>query len=64
MKTLRYNNLIVKQEENEMAFIASFLQYFIIMLLLAAIAAVGIFAGKKLRDRKDAKNAAANDAEK
>lgn len=64
MKALRYNNLIVKQEENEMAFIASFLQYFIIMLLLAAIAAVGIFAGKKLRDRKDAKNAAANDAEK
>ena len=40
-----------------MAFLASFLQYFIIMLILAAVAAAGVFAGKKLRDNKDAKNA-------
>ena len=48
-----------------MVFLASFLQYFIIMVLLAAIAVAGVFAGKKLRDRKDAKNAALlDDAEK
>ena len=48
-----------------MAFLASFLQYFVIMILLAAIAVAGVFVGKKLRDRKDAKAAAeANDAEK
>ena len=48
-----------------MAFVASFLQYFVIMVLLAAIAVAGVFVGKKLRDRKDAKNAAAaNDVEK
>ena len=47
-----------------MAFISSFLQYFIIMVILAAVAAAGVFVGKKLRDRKDAKNAAAsNDME-
>lgn len=40
-----------------MAFLSSFLQYFIIMVILAAVAAAGVFAGKKLRDRKDAKNA-------
>ena len=47
-----------------MAFLASFLQYFIIMVILAAVAAAGVFAGKKLRDSKDAKKAeAAKDAE-
>lgn len=40
-----------------MAFISSFLQYFIIMVILAAIAVLGVFVGKKLRDRKDAKAA-------
>ena len=39
-----------------MTFLASFLQYFIIMIILAAVAAAGVFAGKKLRDNKDAKN--------
>lgn len=43
-----------------MAVLASFLQYFIIMVLLAGVAFLGMFAGKKLRDRKDAKDAAAN----
>ena len=38
-----------------MAFLASFLQYFIIMVILAAVAAAGVFVGKKLRDNKDAK---------
>ena len=44
-----------------MAFLASFLQYFIIMLILAAVAVVGVFTGKKLRDNKDAKKAASSE---
>ena len=47
-----------------MAFVASFLQYFIIMVLLAAIAVAGVFVGKKLRGRKDAKETASSDVEK
>ena len=47
-----------------MAFVASFLQYFIIMVLLAAIAVAGVFVGKKLRDRKDAKETASSDVGK
>lgn len=47
-----------------MAFLGSFLQYFIIMVILVAVAAAGVFVGKKLRDRKDAKSAdTSNDAE-
>ena len=42
-----------------MAFLSSFLQYFIIMVILAAVAVAGVFTGKKLRANKDAKNAAA-----
>ena len=34
---------------------ASFLQYAIIFVLLVAVAGLGIFLGKKLRDRSDAK---------
>lgn len=41
-----------------MAFLASFLQYFIILILLVAIGIGGAFAGKALRKRKDAKAAA------
>ena len=41
-----------------MAFLASFLQYAIIMVILAAIAVAGVFAGQALRARKDAKTAA------
>lgn len=44
-----------------MAFLASFLQYAIIMVILAAIALAGFFAGKKLRANKDAKTAAEAD---
>ena len=40
------------------AILGSFLQYLIIMILLAAIGVAGVFAGKKLRERKDAKTAA------
>ncbi|MCI7131367.1 MAG: vanadium nitrogenase [Lachnospiraceae bacterium] len=40
------------------AILESFLQYLIIMILLAAIGVAGAFAGKKLRERKDAKTAA------
>lgn len=40
------------------AILGSFLQYLIIMILLAAIGVLGAFAGKKLRENKDAKTAA------
>ena len=40
------------------AFLGSLLQYFIVMFLLAAIGVAGVFAGKKLRERKDAKTTA------
>ena len=39
------------------AFFASFLQYLVIALIMAGIAMIGIFVGKKLRDSKDKKNA-------
>lgn len=38
-----------------MAFISSFIGYLVKFIAYAAIAVCGIFAGKKLRDRKDAK---------
>lgn len=41
-----------------MAFVNSFVQYAVILILLAGLAVLGVFAGKKLRDRKEAKNAA------
>lgn len=44
-----------------MAFLSSFLQYFIIMVILAAVAVAGVFTGKKLRDKKDAKKVASDD---
>ena len=47
-----------------MAFLAFFLQYFIIMVILAAVAAAGVFVGKKLRDNKDAKNSASSEEAK
>ena len=40
------------------AILGSFLQYLIIMILLAAIGVAGAVVGKKLRERKDAKEAA------
>ena len=40
------------------AFLGSFLQYLIVMILLAAIGVAGAVVGKKLRERKDAKTAA------
>lgn len=33
----------------------SFLQYAVVFVILAAVAGLGIFLGKKLRDRRDAK---------
>lgn len=39
------------------AFIGSFLQYLIIMLILAIIAFAGAVTGKKLRENKDEKEA-------
>ena len=40
------------------AILGSFLQYLIIMILLAAIGVAGAVVGKKLRERKDAKTTA------
>ncbi len=40
------------------AILGNFLQYLIIMILLAAIGVAGAVVGKKLRERKDAKTAA------
>ncbi len=37
-----------------MAFLTSFLQYFIILILLAALAVGGVFFGRFLRKKKDA----------
>lgn len=47
-----------------MLFLGQFLQYVIIMLILAAIGVAGIFAGKKLRQNKDAKQALNSHEEK
>ena len=41
-----------------MTFLASFIQYLVSMIVLAAIGILGGILGKKLRDRKDAKDAA------
>ena len=40
-----------------MAFLATLLRYVITLLVMAAVAGLGLFTGKKLRDRKDAKTA-------
>ena len=40
------------------AILGSFLQYVIVMVILAAVGVGGVFAGKKLRERMDAKMAA------
>lgn len=41
------------------AFLGSFLQYFIILVLLVGVAVLGLFAGKALRKRKNAKESGA-----
>lgn len=38
-----------------MAFFGWFVHYLLIFVILAAVAGLGIFAGKKLSDRKSAK---------
>lgn len=40
-----------------MAFFGWFVHYLLIFVILAAVAGLGIFVGKKLSDRKDAKMA-------
>ena len=42
-----------------MAFLGSFLQYLIIMIILVAVAVCGVLVGKALRKRKDKKEALA-----
>ena len=46
------------------AILGSFLQYLIVMILLAAIGIAGAIVGKKMRERKDAKDAALTAEEK
>lgn len=45
-----------------LAFIASFIKYAVIFVILAAIGVAGGFAGARLRMRKNAKDAAAADS--
>lgn len=45
-----------------MAFLGSFLQYVITLVILAALGVAGIFLGKTLRMKKDAKAAASSDS--
>ena len=40
-----------------MEFIETFLRYVITLAVMVVVAALGLFTGKKLRDRKDAKTA-------
>lgn len=46
------------------AFLGSFIQYLLTMVLLGAIGVAGVIAGKKLRNRKDAKTAAVSAEDK
>lgn len=58
-RTVRLCRVETKQEVFTMvAILGSFLQYVIVMVILAAVGVGGVFAGKKLRERKDAKMAA------
>lgn len=41
-----------------MAFLALFIRYLVIFVILAAVAGLGIFIGKKWSDSKEAKKAA------
>lgn len=41
-----------------MAFLASLIQYLVIMIILVAVAVGGVFTGKHLRTKKNAKLAA------
>ncbi len=47
-----------------MAFLGWFVHYLLVFVVLAAVAGLGIFAGKKLSDKKSAKQEEAADAEK
>ncbi len=44
------------------AFFNTFLSYLILVVISAAVIVAGVFCGKKLRDAKDAKEAASADA--
>lgn len=46
-----------------MAFLGSFIQYVVILIILAAIAVGGVFLGKYLRNKKDAKEASSETKE-
>ena len=41
------------------AFFSEFISYLLLVVIMAAVAVCGVFAGKKLRDNKNAKEAAA-----
>lgn len=46
-----------------MAFFGWLVHYLLLFVILAAVAGLGIFAGKKLSDRRDAKKAAEDRSE-
>ena len=39
------------------SFFNEFISYLLLVIIMAAVAVCGVFAGKKLRDNKDAKEA-------
>ena len=67
IKRLRYTDLVIEdftrgvknweRQDLTMAFLGWFVHYVLIFVVLVVVAGLGIFAGKKLSDRKDAKNA-------
>ena len=57
-KQTTIRNAIIIFRDFYMAFLASFIQTAVKLVLMAAVAGCGLFFGKKLRDRKDEKTAA------
>lgn len=50
-------DLRTERQEKKMAFLGWFVHYILIFVVLAAAAGLGIFVGKKMSDKKNAKAA-------
>lgn len=48
---------MTERQEDAMAFFGWFVHYLLVFVILVAVAGLGIFAGKKLSDRKKAQAA-------